>query len=75
LGSRPRLEHGKVWAENATWELTHSQMDFHFGSWNVTTPLWGKCEDETRTSKSGNLESSETPEILELDYRGQNILP
>jgi len=39
------------------------------------TPLWGKCEDETRTPKSGNLESSETPKTSELDYRGQNTSP
>jgi hypothetical protein len=42
---------------------------------NVTTPFWGKCEDETRTPKSGNLESSGTLETLELDCRGQNTLP
>jgi len=41
----------------------------------VATPLWGKCEDETRTSKSGNLESFGTPKTSELDYRGQNTLP
>jgi len=33
------------------------------------------CEDEIRTPKSGNLESSRTPKILELNYRGQNTLP
>ncbi len=27
----------------------------------VATPLWGKCEDETHTPESGNLESSRTP--------------
>jgi hypothetical protein len=26
----------------------------------VATPLWAKCEDETHTPKSGNLESSKT---------------
>jgi len=41
----------------------------------VVTPLWGKCEDEIRTPKSGNLESSRTPETLKLDCRGQNISP
>jgi hypothetical protein len=41
----------------------------------VTTPLWGKCEDETHTPKSGNLESSRTPTTLELNCRGQNTLP
>jgi hypothetical protein len=41
--------------------------------WNcVATPLWVKCEDETHTPKSGNLESSGTPENSELEFRGQN---
>jgi hypothetical protein len=40
----------------------------------VTTPLRGKCEDETHTPKSGNLESSRTPENLNLDYMCQNTL-
>jgi len=39
---------------------------------NVATPLWAKCEDETHTPKSGDLESSGTPEKSELDFRGQN---
>ncbi len=38
----------------------------------ITTPLWVKCEDETHTPKSGNLESSGTPENSELEFRGQN---
>jgi hypothetical protein len=38
----------------------------------IATPLWGKCEDETHTPKSGNLESSRTLENSELDCRGQN---
>jgi hypothetical protein len=41
----------------------------------VATPLWGKCEDETHTLKSGNLESSGTLATLELDCRGQNTSP
>jgi hypothetical protein len=42
--------------------------------WNedVATPLWGKCEDETHTPKSVNLESYGTPKNLELDCRDQN---
>jgi hypothetical protein len=40
----------------------------------IATPLWGKCEDETHTPKSGNLESSRTPENAELDCMGQNTL-
>ncbi len=39
---------------------------------NVVTPLWGKCEDETHTPKSGNLEFFGTPKNSELDCRGQN---
>jgi hypothetical protein len=42
-----------------------------YGS-SVATPLWAKWEDETPTPKVGDLESSETPECLELDKRGQN---
>jgi hypothetical protein len=41
----------------------------------VATPLWGKCEDDTHTPKSGNWESSGTLAILELDRRSQNTLP
>jgi len=50
------------------------EMDIQNNLNIVATPLWGKCEDETCTPKSGNLESSRTPEILELDFRGQNTL-
>jgi hypothetical protein len=39
---------------------------------NVTTPLWGKCEDETHTPKIGTWESSKTPETSEFHCRGQN---
>jgi hypothetical protein len=41
----------------------------------VAAPLWGKCEDETHTPKSGNLESSRTPTTSELDCKGQNTSP
>jgi hypothetical protein len=41
---------------------------------SVATPLWAKCEDETHTPKSENLESSGTPGNSELDCRGQNTL-
>jgi hypothetical protein len=41
----------------------------------VTTPLWGKCEDETHTPKSGNLESFGTPATSEFNSRGKNTLP
>jgi hypothetical protein len=42
---------------------------------DVATPLWGKCEDETHTPKSGNLESSGTPATSELDNKEKNTLP
>jgi hypothetical protein len=42
--------------------------------YSITTPLWGKCEDETHTPKSGNLKSSRTLENSELDCKGQNTL-
>jgi hypothetical protein len=41
---------------------------------DVATPLWGKCEDEIHTPKSGNLESFGTPRNSELDCRGQKTL-
>ncbi len=44
---------------------------FPFTSVDVATPLWDKCEGEAHTPKSGKLESSGTPESLELDFRGQ----
>jgi hypothetical protein len=42
-----------------------------FSRFFVTTPLWAKCESEAHTPKSGNLESSGTPENSEDDLRGQ----
>ncbi len=41
----------------------------------LSQPHFGaKCEDETHTPKSGNLEYSGTPENSKLDCRGQNTL-
>jgi hypothetical protein len=37
----------------------------------IATPLWDKCEGEAHTPKSEKLESSRTPENLELEFRGQ----
>jgi hypothetical protein len=34
-----------------------------------------KCEKETHTPKSENLESSGTPATLKLDSKGKNTLP
>jgi hypothetical protein len=41
----------------------------------VATPLWGKCEDETHTPKSENVESSGTLATSEFNCRGQNTSP
>jgi len=38
----------------------------------VATPLYGKCEDETHTLKSGNLEPFGTLATSELNFRSQN---
>ncbi len=40
----------------------------------VATPLWAKCEGEAHTPKSGNLESSRTPENSKLELKGQKTL-
>jgi hypothetical protein len=41
----------------------------------MSQPHFGaKCEDETHTPKSGNLESFGTLENSELDWRAQNTL-
>jgi hypothetical protein len=50
--------------------IFHQCFDIEF--FDVATPLWGKCEDETHTPKSGNLESFGTPKNSEFDCRGQN---
>jgi hypothetical protein len=49
-------------------------MNFVSDSCVVATPLWVKWEDEIPTPKVGDLESSGTPECLELDSRGKNTL-
>jgi len=46
---------------------------FTWSYWiSAATPLWGKCEDETCTPKSENLESPGTPAISELGCKDQN---
>jgi hypothetical protein len=42
-----------------------------FYTLDVATRLWVKCEGESHTPKSGNLESSRTPENSEDDLKGQ----
>jgi hypothetical protein len=69
--------------KEATWvfEVGHHEifLQINFASFyqpsNVATPLWGKCEDETHTPESENLESFGTPATLEPNCRGQNTLP
>jgi hypothetical protein len=39
---------------------------------NVATPLWPSVGVKPNTSKVGDLESSGTPECLELDSKAQN---
>jgi hypothetical protein len=62
------------------WHLHANKLGWlsTFSGWEsnyyVATPLWVKCEDETHTPKSENLESSETPKNSELDYGNQNTL-
>ncbi len=48
--------------------------DLHFflGMEVVATLLWVKWEDETPTPKVRDLESSGTPECLELNSKAQN---
>jgi hypothetical protein len=72
----------KAWVHgNKLWASEPSPNLGGLGSWcctppiGVATPLWAKCEDETHTPKSGNLESSGTPATLELNSRGQNTSP
>jgi hypothetical protein len=43
-------------------------------SFCVATLLWEECEDETHTPKMRTQESSETPESLKFDCKGQNTL-
>ncbi len=40
----------------------------------VATPLWPSVGVKPNTSKVGDLESSGTPECLELDSKAQNTL-
>jgi len=44
-------------------------------TYSVATPLWAKWENATPTPKSGNLESSRTPENSEDDLKGQISSP
>jgi hypothetical protein len=59
--------------KNSThFNTTHNMYTLKFRKLDVATPLWAKCEGEAHTPKSGNLESSGTPENSELELKGQN---
>jgi hypothetical protein len=59
--------------KNSThFNTTHNMYTLKFRKLDVATPLWAKCEGEAHTPKSGNLESSGTREISELELKGQN---
>jgi hypothetical protein len=60
-------------ANDLFWERGHVIcFEIFFVKFYVATPLWAKCEGEAHTPKSGNLESSGTPENSELKLKGQN---
>jgi len=48
--------------------IMYAKFWMHF----CCNPTLRECEDEIHTPEMGIWESSETPEILEFDYRGQN---
>jgi len=63
---------------NVVWCGQYLVLFGHSLQWKVhcvTTPLWAKWENATPTPKSGDLESSGTPENSEDDLRGQISLP
>ncbi len=62
------------WVHNNPVSELHYYFELAIEGLFVTTPLWAKCEGEAHTPKSGNLESSGTPENLELELKGQNTL-
>ncbi len=66
-----------LWCKVATNLQKYSTLNLHGHiilncASDVATPLWVKWEAETPTPKVGDLGSSETPECLEFDSRGQN---
>jgi hypothetical protein len=44
-----------LWSKDNYYNYNHASM---ISSLYVATSLWDKCENETHTPKSGNLESS-----------------
>jgi hypothetical protein len=60
--------------KNYNWFLILTNLNMQLDTQAVVISLWGKCEDETHTPKSGNLESFGTPKNSELDCKGQNTL-
>jgi len=61
-----------LWVINGGKINVNFQMSANHVTMFVATPLWAKCEDETHTPKSGNLESFGTLKNSKLDCMGQN---
>jgi hypothetical protein len=59
-----------TWKSKSEDDATKRNVNFLMSP-TVATPLWAKCEGEAHTPKSGNLESTGTPENSEDDLRGQ----
>jgi hypothetical protein len=59
---------------NTSFNTSHRFSNLLMYALVVATPLWARWEDETPIPKVGDLESSETPECLEFDNKGQNTL-
>jgi hypothetical protein len=52
----------------------HTQHKMEDSMFFVATPLWASVGVKPNTSKVGDLESSGTPECLELNRKAQNTL-
>jgi hypothetical protein len=63
FGVSTHLTNGRSSKHYTTKELLRTLVTTKYASGRkvVATPLWAKCEDETHTPKSGNLESLGTP--------------
>ncbi len=55
--------------------MTTIIISANIGAHDVATLCQGKCEDETHTPEIRTWESSETPETLVFNYRGQKTSP
>jgi hypothetical protein len=53
----------------------NEDIDLSSSGGECRNPILAKCEDETHTPKVGDLESSGTPECLELNRKEKNTSP